>query len=142
MVGTDSCRVPLTPHYSGYYSGSHVNFAHGSVTLCGRSFQSVKLISRSPFIVVPLPRGDKSSRFRLFRFRSPLLTESLSFSLPEVTEMFHFTSFRFPTLFIHVGMTVFYYCRIAPFGHPRISTCLQLPAAFRSLPRPSSPPGS
>ena len=30
-------------------------------------------------IKVPQPREDKSSRFRLFRFRSPLLTESLRF---------------------------------------------------------------
>ena len=29
--------------------------------------------------------------FGLFRFRSPLLTESISFSFPPVTEMFHFT---------------------------------------------------
>ena len=28
--------------------------------------------------------------------------------------------------------------RIAPFGHLRIDVCLPLPAAFRSLPRPSS----
>ena len=32
--------------------------------------------------------------FGLFRFRSPLLTESLSFSIPLVTEMFHFTRYR------------------------------------------------
>ena len=31
--------------------------------------------------------------FRLFRFRSPLLTESLLFSLPPVTQMFQFTGF-------------------------------------------------
>ena len=30
--------------------------------------------------------------------------------------------------------------RVAPFGHPRISGHLRLPAAFRSLSRPSSPP--
>ena len=30
--------------------------------------------------------------------------------------------------------------RVAPFGHLRISSCLQIPGAFRSLPRPSSPP--
>ena len=30
--------------------------------------------------------------------------------------------------------------RVAPFGHPRISVYLPLPAAFRSLSRPSSPP--
>ena len=33
-------------------------------------------------------------RFGLFRFRSPLLTESISFYIPPVTEMFHFTGYR------------------------------------------------
>ena len=28
---------------------------------------------------------------------------------------------------------------VAPFGNPRIKACLQLPEAYRSLPRPSSP---
>src|SRR5213075_2986243 len=32
--------------------------------------------------------------FGLFRFRSPLLTESLSLSFPPVTEMFHFAGYR------------------------------------------------
>jgi hypothetical protein len=30
---------------------------------------------------------------------------------------------------------------VAPFGYPRIDSCLPIPAAFRSLPRPSSPIG-
>ena len=29
--------------------------------------------------------------------------------------------------------------RVSPFGHPRIKACSQLPTAFRSVPRPSSP---
>ena len=33
-------------------------------------------------------------------------------------------------------------CRVSPFGYLRICACLQLPAAFRSLPRPSSAPGA
>ena len=46
----------------------------------------------------PLPhRGpttpEASSWFGLFRFRSPLLTESFSLSFPLVTEMFHFTRY-------------------------------------------------
>ena len=32
--------------------------------------------------------------------------------------------------------------RVAPFGHPRIHGCSRLPADFRGLPRPSSPPGA
>ena len=30
--------------------------------------------------------------------------------------------------------------RVPPFGHLRINSCLQIPGAFRSLPRPSSLP--
>ena len=30
--------------------------------------------------------------------------------------------------------------RVAPFGHPGIIACVPLPPAYRSLPRPSSPP--
>ena len=39
------------------------------------------------------------------RFRSPLLTESLLFSLPAGTEMFHFPAFPPHTLYIQVRVT-------------------------------------
>src|SRR6266567_6707356 len=45
---------------------------------------------------VPQPREDKSSRFRLFRFRSPLLTESLRFLFLGLLRCF--TSPRFASL--------------------------------------------
>ena len=64
-----------------------------SLTRLSRSLAQLsrRLSSSSAYhIEVPQPREDKSSRFRLFRFRSPLLTESHSFSSPGVTEMFHF----------------------------------------------------
>ena len=32
--------------------------------------------------------------------------------------------------------------RVAPFGNPGITACVQLPQAYRSLPRPSSPLGA
>ena len=38
------------------------------------------------------PRHQRC-RFGLLRFRSPLLTESISLSFPPVTEMFHFTEY-------------------------------------------------
>ena len=44
-------------------------------------------------------------RFSLFRVRSPLLTESLLFSLPVGTEMFHFPTFPLPALYIQAGVT-------------------------------------
>ncbi len=31
-------------------------------------------------------------------------------------------------------------CRVVPFGNPRINSSLRIPEAYRSLPRPSSPP--
>jgi len=47
------------------------------------------------FILSSLPVWILKWRgFSLFRFRSPLLTESLSLSFPPVTEMFHFTGYR------------------------------------------------
>src|SRR5215467_1732995 len=44
-------------------------------------------------------------RFSLFRFRSPLLAESLLLSLPAGTEMFHFPAFPPPALCVQAGVT-------------------------------------
>ena len=51
----------------------------------------------------PLP-GITRRRFGLFRFRSPLLTESRLLSLPVGTEMFHFPTFPLPALYIQAGV--------------------------------------
>jgi hypothetical protein len=67
------------------------------------------------------------------RFRSPLLTESLLFSLPPGTEMFHFPGFPPPALYIQAGVTPHNGCRVPPFGHPRINARLTAP---RGLSRP------
>ena len=68
-----------------------------SLTRLSRSVATFSIVLSSlsiSHIKVPQPRPDKSGWFRLFRFRSPLLTESLSISFPPVTEMFHFTGCR------------------------------------------------
>ena len=72
-----------------------------SLTRLSRSLVTVSIVLSSSsisHIEVPQPRPDKSGWFRLFRFRSPLLTESRSFSFPGVTEMFHFAPSRFAGL--------------------------------------------
>ena len=46
------------------------------------------------------------------------------------------------TLSIHVAVPTLYRRWVSPFGYLRIIACLQLPEAFRSLPRPSSPVGT
>ena len=53
-------------------------FTYGAVTLFGLPFQVIPL-TFTLHIVALQPRRDKSPRFGLFRFRSPLLTESILF---------------------------------------------------------------
>src|ERR1700752_1768257 len=73
----------------------------------------------------------------LVRFRSPLLTESRLMSFPPVTEMFQFTGFASCTYVFSTG----YHARwwVSPFGNRRIKAYSQLPDAYRSVSRPSSP---
>src|SRR5438270_12288656 len=107
MVDPVSHGVPRAPWYSGTLQGSHQFFAYGAFTLSSGSFQrpSAKLvIYNSPARPQPdpttphnpgqaTPAGLTPDRFGLFRVRSPLLTDSLLFSLPGGTEMVHFPSF-------------------------------------------------
>ena len=72
--------------------------------------------------------------FSLFRVRSPLLTESRLFSLPEGTEMFHFPSLPLTLLFIQREMTGHYSSRVSPFGNPRIEAWLAAPRGFSQPP--------
>ena len=122
-----SCVTQVPPRFK-------TGFAYGTVTLYGHGFHRVPLPfsstcwrSYNPGRALPL------CRFRLLRVRSPLLAESLLFSFPAGNEMFQFPAFA--------SFTDTDLCRwVAPFGYPRINGYLPLPAAFRSLSRPSSPP--
>ena len=78
-------------------------------------------------------------RFGLFRFRSPLLSESRFLSFPSGTEMVHFPEFALACLCIQ--QVVLEVCSRG-FPHSEISgynACVRLTEAYRSLPRPSSP---
>ena len=85
-------------------------------------------------VLQPQPKGW----FRLFRFRSPLLSESLLFSFPPGTKMFQFPGLFSLKLCIHFRIIPHYRYWVAPFGDPRIVVCLRLPEAFRRSLRPSS----
>ena len=73
-------------------------------------------------------------RFSLFRVRSPLLTESLLFSLPAGTEMFHFPAFPPHTLCIQMWVTRHHARWVPPFGHPRITARLAAPRGLSQPP--------
>ena len=154
MVLTDSHGISRAPCYLGYSSRQERHFDYGVGTLYDLAFNPVRLY----LLVTPAARQSSlkspttpntqllpditRTRFSLFRFRSPLLTESLLFSLPVGTEMFHFPTFPLPALYIQAGVTG---SARRPAGFPHSETlgskcAYPLPEAYRRLLRPSSAP--
>ncbi len=88
------------------------------------------------------PGKMKSSRFRLFRFRSPLLTESLRFLFLGLLRCFTSPRVASPDYEFIRSILRYYPEWVFPFGDPRIKACLRLPVAYRNLLRPSSPLGT
>src|SRR5574344_432531 len=76
--------------------------------------------------------------FGLLRVRSPLLAESLLFSVPGLLRWFTSPGLALPPYFIQASQCADRSARVTPFGYPRINGYVLLPAAFRSLSRPSS----
>ena len=60
-------------------------------------------------------------------------------SFPPATEIFQFAGFASAPYLFRCGWPR---GRVAPFGYPRINAYSRLPAAFRSVSRPSSPLGT
>ena len=137
MVPPDSDRAPPTPPYSGYrlgWSAFRVRGCHPlRPALPGVFPYALFFLCAGP----TTPRAPRRPRFGLAPFRSPLLGGSLLFSSPPTTGMFRFVGFASPQRGCRASAR-----RVAPFGHPRINGRSRLPADFRGLPRPSSPPGA
>ena len=57
-------------------------------------------------------------------------------SFPPGTEMFQFPGFAFCPMYSDSDTAEAW---VSPFGNPWIKVCSQLPVAYRSVPRPSSP---
>ena len=125
------------------YSGSRLadlNFAYGAFTLSGWLSQnhSAKLV-----------RSFLQSEPRNARIPVWALSISLAATL-EITVVFSSSGYldvsvhRVPSaaLFIHAAVTALHDRRVPPFGYPWLFARLQLPMAFRSLPRPSSALGT
>ena len=152
MVPTDSHRISRVPYYLGYFSRVHCISTTGfAPSVTGLSMPFVytaclpvsdrQITPKSPTTpIMQRPPAITHDRFGLFRVRSPLLTESLLFSLPVGTEMFHFPTFPLPALYIQAGIT-----GSSPAGFPHSEILgskfvYQLPEAYRRLLRPSSAP--
>ena len=141
MVPPDSHTIPGVACYLGNTSTQPQAYHYGALTLYGPASQPVHI--HPWFLTVrtagrrhqthpttphdqPLP-GITAAWFSLIRFRSPLLSESLLFSLPTGTEMFHFPAFPPHTLYIQAQVTRHDSCWVPPFGHPRINASLPTP---------------
>jgi hypothetical protein len=148
VVPPDSYGISRAPYYLGSRSGGSVVVVYGAVTLCGDPFAwsstdavlchslSDRQIQRNGPTTPTMQRlpAITHDRFSLFRFRSPLLTESRLFSLPAGTEMFHFPAFPPHTLYIQVRVTPHHWCWVSPFGNPRITARLTAPRGLSQPP--------
>ncbi len=123
-------------------------YTYGAITLYGATFQwtsTSTVVSYS----VPIRQNELNDPttphtqrlpaitrigFSLIRFRSPLLSESLLFSLPVGTEMFHFPTFPPHTLYIQARVTGHDSSWVSPFGHPRITAWLPTPQGLSQAP--------
>ena len=135
MVPADSRRIPRAPRYSGYRYAS-CRFAYRAFTVCGVTFQTLPLAtllatarSYNPTeagtsVVWALPRSLATTGGIIVYFL--FLRVLRCFSSPGSPPYIHMDDSPSD-------------CRVVPFGNPRIKGHLRLPAAYRSLSRPSSP---
>ena len=158
MVLTDSHGISRAPCYLGYSPRAVHNITVTGLTpsLAGLSRPFTYAHTSHPTSPaelvwkVPQPRPCNArrlshmERFSLIRVRSPLLTESLLFSLPAGTEMFHFPACPPRTLCVQMRVTRW----LAPLaGFPHSDTLgsqsgYRLPQAYRRFLRPSSAPNA
>ena len=135
MVPPSSHGVSRVPRYSGYCL-LWINFAYGTLTPYGMPSHAFRLsilvdsTVRTPKVflpsVWPLPRSLATTCGISFDFfSSPYLDVSVQ-AVPHIY------------LCIQYMLLQRYLQWVSPFGHLRIIARLQLPVAFRSLPRPSS----
>ena len=124
------------------------SYVYGGITLYARTFQSAStstMVSYSALVRQNQPDGPTTpapqrlpavtrSGFSLFRFRSPLLSESLLFSLPVGTEMFHFPTFPPTALCVQAEVTGHDSSWVSPFGNPRITARLPTPQGLSQAP--------
>ena len=115
--------------------GAH--FRYGAVTRSGPPFQARSPMSSSSLSPALLPRARLDARGLGW---SPFARRysGSHCCFPFLRLLRCFSSAGWPPYQVGTPPA----CRVPPFGHPRIKGRSRLPAAFRSLPRPSSPPGA
>ena len=138
VVHPCSHRVSRVRRYSGYPLSAS-SFVYGTLTLCGRLSHAVQLDS-SDHDAGPNPEDpERPSVWPLPRS----LATTCGISVDVFSSSYLDVSVQtVPYLHLFYSMQVdrVLLCRVAPFGNLRIIAYVQLPAAYRSLSRPSSAP--
>jgi hypothetical protein len=114
------------------------DFAYGAITLFRRTFQNVPLSIQVSYCSPATPTC-KQVGLDCSAFARHYLRNHCCFLFLRLLRCFTSPGFALMRYLIHTPITEHYLCWVFPFGHLRIKACLQLPEAFRSLPRPSSP---
>ncbi len=132
----DSNGVSPAPPYLGTLAPCSISFRIQDYYLLWSVFPdcSAKRCLHGPGQPSPkAPQPHDKSWFRLFRFRSPLLTESHLISFPPGTKMFQFPGCASVPYEFRYGLSVIT-DRVAPFGNPRIKAWLTAPRGLSQPP--------
>ena len=135
MVPADSRRIPRAPRYSGYCYASD-GFVYGPITLYGTDFQPFPLTSCLAMSQSYNPNLAVTKLVWAIP-RSLATTGGIIIYFLFLRVLRCFSSPRWPPTWLDDIPSGY---RVVSFGYPRIKGYLHLPAAFRSLSRPSSPP--
>jgi hypothetical protein len=136
---------------------SRTSFAYRTITFYGVTFQTLRLDVR--FLTPRLamrgsqveprnPGGTTRARLNVptglgcFPFARRYSGNRFFFLFLGLLRWFSSPRWLQPAYFIQPAVTGHDPSWVSPFGNPRIEACLQLPEAYRSLPRPSSPSGA
>ena len=114
------------------------DFAYGIITLYDRTFQTVPLSIQIPSIGSHNPMS-KLMVWAIPRSLAATYGISVDFFSSRLLRCFTSLGIASITYFIQLTITGHNSSWVAPFGNLRIKGYLQLPEAYRSLARPSSP---
>ena len=139
MVPPVSHRVSRVPWYSGS-SPLEIDFRLPGSHRLWQAFPGLSA-NQFPLLDCPQPQRINPLVWPLPRSLATTSGISVDFSSSPYLDV-SVQAVPLIQLWIHCMIHRRYPMWIAPFGHLRINVCLQLPAAFRSLPRPSSAPSA
>ena len=135
MVPANSNRASPTPSYSGYPPRTFL-YPYAALTLYGRPSQTFQVLSGAIMQVLLPQLGRNPAGLGCSAFARHYLRNHYCFLLLCLLRCFSSAGLPSPLTGRNNTPSAYW---VAPFGYPRINSYVPIPAAFRSLSRPSSP---